>query len=127
MNLSHPVGGPEPLGHYVCVSEVVTAYQALKPVVKHFERSTKSKEKLDTAMENLNLKWMRLISWGGTRMAHFVTACQEFTSLLPAVYDAMYSTDVKKDERDALFTVENIFVIIMLSDLKPFFKDNSLR
>ena len=109
------------------VPEVVTAYEALRPVIKHFEQSTKSKEKLDAAISILDLKQIKLISWGGTKMAHFVSACKQFTSLLPAVYDAMYTNAIKKEERDALFTVENIFVIITLAYLKPFFKDNFLR
>ena len=53
--------------------------------------------------------------------------CLLATELLPGVHDAMYSFDIKKEERDALFTVENIFIVILLSDLKPFFKDKLLR
>ena len=34
---------------------------------------------------------------------------------------------MKKEERDSLFTVENIFVVILLADLKPFFKNGLLR
>lgn len=60
-------------------------------------------------------------------MGHFMTACHTFTELLPAVHDAMYTTNIKKEERDALFTVTNIFVVILLADLKPFFKDGLLR
>ena len=109
------------------IPEVVTAYEALRPVVKHFEKSTKSKQKLDEAIGILDLQKIKLINWGGTRMAHFVTACHKFSKLLPSVHDAMYSTDIKREERDALFTVENICVIILISDLKPFFKDGLLR
>ena len=70
---------------------------------------------------------IHLVSWGGTQMCHFMTACHTFTELLPAVHDAMYTTDIKKEERDALFTVTNIFVVVLLADLKPFFKDGLLR
>ena len=109
------------------VPEVVAAYEALRPIIKHFELSTKSKEQLDACIKILNLRQIHLISWSGTRMAHFVSACSQFVKLLPAVYDTMYSTNIKKEERDTLFKVENIFTIVLLSDLTPFFKENFLR
>ena len=70
--------------------------------------STKTKQKLNEALAILQMNQLKLLSWGGTRMAHFATACKQFTKLLPAVYNCMYSTDIKKEERVALFTVENI-------------------
>ena len=85
--------------------------------------STKSKEKLNEALVILEMNQLKLLLWGGTSMAHFVTACKQFTKLLPAVYNCMYSTDIKKEEGDALFTVENIFALLLMSDLKPLFKD----
>ena len=60
-------------------------------------------------------------------MGHFMAACSAFTELLPAVHDTMYSCNIKKEERDALFTVDNIFIVVLLADLKPFFKDGLLR
>ena len=85
--------------------------------------STKSKEKLNKALAMFEMNQMKLLSWGGTRIAHFATACKQFTKLLSAVYNCMYSNDIKKEEQDALFTVENIFVLLLISDLKPLFKD----
>ena len=66
---------------------------------------------------------LELHSRGGTRMAHFVTTCKHFTKLFPTVYNYIYSTDIKKEEKDAVFTVQNIFVLLLMSDLKPLFKD----
>ena len=40
----------------MCVPEVVTTYESLRPVVKHFELSTKSKAILDEAIEILDLR-----------------------------------------------------------------------
>ena len=62
----------------MCVPQVVTTYDALRPVVKHFEKSTKSKDILDKSTSILGLKQMKLISWGGTQMGHFMSACQAF-------------------------------------------------
>ena len=85
--------------------------------------STKSKEKLNEALEILEMNQLKLLLRGRTSMAHFVTACKQFIKLLPAAYYCMYSTDIKKEEGDALFTVENIFALLLMSDLKPLFKD----
>ena len=64
------------------VPEVVTCYDFLRPIIKYFEKSTKSKDKLDEAIAILDLKQINLISWIGTRMAHFVYECHQFTKLL---------------------------------------------
>ena len=39
----------------------------------------------------------------------------------------MYTADIKKEERYNLFKMENIFTIVLLSDLKPFFHEKFLR
>ena len=109
------------------VPEVVNICDCVRRVFKHFEMSTKSKEILIEALAILEMNQLKLLSWGGTRMAHFVTTCKQFTKFLSAVYNCMCSTDIKREERDALFTVENIFVLLLMSDLKPLFKDIFLR
>ena len=48
------------------VPQVVTTYDALRPVVKYFEKSTNSKDILNKSTSILDLKQMKLISWGGT-------------------------------------------------------------
>ena len=89
------------------VPEVVKTYDCLRRVSKHFEMSTKSEEKLNEALATFEMNQLKLLLWGGTRMAHFVSACKKFTKPLPAIYNCVYSTDIKKEERHALFTVEN--------------------
>ena len=88
----------------------------LQRVIKLFEMSTKSKANMNEALAVLEMNQLKLISWGGTRMAYFVTACKQFTELLLAVYNFMYSADIKKEEWDALFT-------FLMNGLKPLFKD----
>ena len=62
---------------------------------KDFEMSTKSNDKLNDALAILGMNQLKLLLWGGTGMAHFVTACKEFTKLLPGAYNCMYSTNIK--------------------------------
>ena len=74
--------------------------------------SNKSKELLKEAMDISEMtNGLHLISWCATRMAHFLQACIRFYELLIPVYTSMYSGDLKKEERDALFTAENIYTM----------------
>ena len=109
------------------VPEVVETYNHLRPIIKHFQNSTKSKERLDKALEILHLNKLNLISWGGTRMCHFMTACHRAVEILPACHDALFSLKVREEERNALFTHCSLYVMCLMADLKPHFKDAFLR
>ena len=108
------------------VAEVSMLYECLRTVVKHFESSIKNKELLDEAMEILELQPLHLISWCQTRMGHFLKACKVF-DMFPAVYDTMYTKGIRVDERDLLFTAENIFIVKVLVDIQPNFEKGYLR
>ena len=80
------------------VPKVVKTYDCLQRVIKHFKMSFKSKGKFNEALAILKMNQLKLLSWGGTRMAHFVAACKQLTKLLPVVCNRMYITDIKKEE-----------------------------
>ena len=102
----------------MCVEEVKSVYDNLKPVVKHFKLSSKSKEQLDSSMVVLEMcHGVHLMTWCATRMAHFVIACQKFDELLVPVYNTMFSMALKTEERDNLFKAENIYTLKLVSDL----------
>ena len=77
------------------MEEISKLYETLRSVVKHFYFSGKSKEILDNAMAILELQPMKLVSWCGTRMCHFLDACHTVSGKSPAVHDAMFSRDIK--------------------------------
>ena len=104
------------------VAEVSMLFECLRAVVKHFESSIKNKELLDEAMEILELQPLHLISWCQTRIGHFLKACKVFDDMLPAVSDTMYTKGIRVDERDLLFTAENIFIVKVLADIQPTFE-----
>ena len=55
------------------VNEVKTLHESLKPVVKHFKFSSKSKELLDNCMAALEMcHSIYLMIWRATRMTHFL-------------------------------------------------------
>ena len=108
------------------VAEVSMLHECLRTVVKHFESRIKNKELLDKAMEILELQPLHLTSCCQTRMGHFLKTCKVF-DMLPAVYDTMYTKGIRDDERNLLFTAENIFIVKVLADIQPNFEKDYLR
>lgn len=60
-------------------------------------------------------------------MAHFLEACVVFNKLIFPVHDRMFALNIHKDERDLLFTVENIDTFSILNDLHEVFHNSHLR
>lgn len=71
--------------------------------VKYFEARVKNKELLDDVMEILEVKPLHFISWCQTRMTHLFKASATFDEKLLAVYNVMYTNNLKPDYRDVLF------------------------
>ena len=103
------------------VEQVKTLYGCFKTVVKHFATSCKSKELLDEAIKMLELKEIHLLSSCSTRMAHFLTACVSFNEIIIPVYDTMFTNNLRKEERDNLFTAENIYMVKLMCDINEIF------
>ena len=109
------------------VPGVTTLYECLSMVIKHFESSIKNTETLDQYMEILEMTPLHLLSWCQTRMAHFLKSCHVFDVMLAAVYDIMYIKGIHVDERDLLFSVMNVYILKIMSDLQPKFEGTILR
>ena len=60
-------------------------------------------------------------------MAHFFEACIVFNKLLVALHDTLFSLNIKKEERDTLFTAANIYTLQVMCDLHHSFHDKYLR
>ena len=70
--------------------KVMTFYECIRTIIKHFQCSVKDTEILDTFVAILELGERHLISWCATRMAHFLEACDVLNSIIVALYHAMY-------------------------------------
>ena len=60
---------------------------------------------------------IHLMTWCATRMAHFVVACVRFNQLVVPVYNTMFTSGLKVEERNKLFQAENIFTMKHVADL----------
>jgi hypothetical protein len=110
------------------VEQVTSLYESLRSIVAHFQCSVKSKEHLNKAMSVLELhKGLHQISWCATRMAHFLTACVKVNELMVPIYNTMYSMKLKEEERDKLFSVENIYTLKVIVDVQKATYSHYLR
>ena len=62
---------------------------------------------------------LHLVSWCQTCMAHFLKSCHVFDGILAAIYDVMYTKVICVDEQDLLFSVMNVYILKIISDLQP--------
>ena len=111
----------------MCVDQVKTLCNCLRTIIKHFESSIKNKERLDQYMGFLEIKPIHLISWCGTRMEHFLEACVVFNKLLVDLHNTLFSLNIRKEERDILFTAENMYTLQVMRDLHHSFHGKYLR
>ena len=68
---------------------------------------------------------LHLLSWCQTCMAHFLKSCHVFDGMLTAVY-VMYTEVICVDEQDLLFSVMNVYILKIISDLQPKFEGTFL-
>ena len=109
------------------VEQVKLLYDSLKTITKHFESSVKNKEKLNECMQMMNLTPIHLISWCTTRMAHFLEACVVFEEMLVPIHDTMFSLNIRNEERDVLFTAENLYTLKIMCDIYKDFHHGYVR
>ena len=60
-------------------------------------------------------------------MAHFLSACEKANDLLVSLYNTMYSCDIKQEEQDRFFYLENIYILKLMNDIHSEFYIKYLR
>ena len=80
------------------VDKVKIFYECIRTKIKHFQCSLKDKVILNTCLAILELGEIHLISWCATRMTYLLEACHVLHSIIVALYDAMYTEAIRKEE-----------------------------
>ena len=60
-------------------------------------------------------------------MAHFLSVCEKAYDLLVPLYNNMYSCDIKQEEQDRFFHLENIYILKLMNDIHKEFYIKYLR
>ena len=109
------------------VTEIVTLYETLRTIIKHFEASIKNKEILEQALEILQLSQVHLFSRCQAQMGHFLKTCSLANDELPAIYHIMATCNIRQDERDSLFTVQSVYLLKLMTCFEKPFMEAYLR
>ena len=60
-------------------------------------------------------------------MAHFLDACHVLENMVVALYDAMFTQSIRKEERNSFFSPENLFILKLVVDVRKCLKNGYLR
>ena len=99
----------------------VLLYNNLRTVLKHFSMSPKSTELLNKTLAALEQNDIHMLVWGGTRMAGFLDACKQASSILVPFLDTLIAGNTRKDESAYLLSAKGLFTLELFSDLHPVF------
>ena len=69
---------------------------------------------------------IHLLFWCGTRMAYFLDAYYVLENMFVALYDAMFTQSIQKEERDSLFLPKYLFMLKFMVDVQKSFKSGHL-
>lgn len=90
------------------ISGVTAHDECIQKFIKCFETNVKYKELLDGALEIPEFKAFDLVSWCKTRLEHFLKVEAIFDDMLRAVYDLIFTQNIKPNKRDVLITLKII-------------------
>lgn len=102
----------------MCVEEVVTFADGLRPVLRHFQQSGKSTSFLNEALTMLEMKNINVLTWCPTRMANLLDASRRTVSLLFPLCDVLSTCDIKVEERAYFMSPTCLAILHLMSDLQ---------
>ena len=79
-------------------SELTQLSVSLRAVLNHFAHSPKSTQLLQHALDALDMVQIKQLTWGGTRMCGFISACQRCSQILVPFLDTVVHTKLRPEE-----------------------------
>ena len=111
----------------MCVDEVVTFADGIRPVLQHFQLSGKSNCLLNDALAILDMKQIKVVTWCPTRMANLLTASSQTVALLFPLCDVLVSCDIKTEERAYFMSPTCVGILHLFADLDAIMIGDFLR
>ena len=112
------------------VQEVVEYAINLRPVLKHFKNSGKSLSLLNDALQLLEKKKLKALTWCPTRMGYLLVSSKRSAELLVPLADVLSSPDMMKNHKEfaAYFLSPKCIVIMhILGDVSEIFMEKFIR
>ena len=111
----------------MCVDEVVTFANGLRPILKHFKQSGKSSALLNNALEFLVMKPLKAMVWCPSRMANLLTCSSRTVDILFPLCDVLTTADVKREESMYFLSPTAFSILHLMADLDTVFVSRFLR
>ena len=102
------------------VEELVTFVEGIHPVLHHFQLSGKTSSILNNALEIMEMKLLKAVTWSPTRMGNVVTSSQQTVDILFPLADTLASTNIKPDERAYFLSPTCMTLLRLMADLESF-------
>ena len=101
-------------------------YENLAAILRHFAMSSKSTELLNNALDALKMKNVNVLYWGLTKMAGFLDACIQPSSIIVPFLDAIVTGNIREEEMMFRATPKGVFLFQYFADLHPVFTEKYL-
>ena len=109
------------------VEAVVTLSSGLKPILKHFKNSGKSSSVLNEALEIMDMKPMKAMTWCPTRMGNILTSSSRAVAILFLICDLLLTANIKKEEAAYFLSPTCMILLHLMADLEKVFMAKYLR
>lgn len=109
------------------VDAVVTFASGLKPILKHFKSSGKSSSALNEALEIMEMKPMKAMTWCPTRMGNILTSSSRAVEILFPICDLLATANIKKEEAAYFLSPTSMILLHLMADLEKTFMVKFLR
>ena len=111
----------------MCVDEVVTYPNHIRPILKHFKNSGKSTSALNSALQIHEMKAVKTMTWCPTRMGNLLTASKRSSEMFVPIYDVISTCGINREEVEYFCSPQCLTVMRVLADLEPPFMAKFLK
>lgn len=100
---------------------VVNFTAGLRPVLRHFQLSGKSLSTLNAALEMLEMKKLKAVTWSPTRMTNILTSSGRTIEIMFPLHDVLATTQIKPEESAYFLSPTCLSILHLVADLEKVF------
>ena len=103
------------------VEEVKVFVEHYRPILRHYQMSSRSTCILNNALQAMDMKQVHLMTWCPTRMSNLLTCAVQTVKNLFPLCDVLVTCDIKVDDRDYFMSPKGLILVHLLADLEQVF------
>ena len=109
------------------VEEVKVFVEHYRPILRHYQMSSKSTCILNDALQAMDMKQVHLMTWCPTQMSNLLTCAVQTVKNLFPLSDVLATCDIKVDDCDYFMSPKGLILVHLLADLEQVFVPRLLR